>query len=116
MPLCAEGASGGMVARPTSAQPRPHALAVSPLRVMRVGSSVADLCFDRRRSGDVGAQAQRRVQITLADGGSPAQAIHEDRGDGTPVCNSVPEPFARIFPGAHGANERGSSSASERSA
>ena len=32
-------------------------------------------------------QAQRRVQITLADGSSPAQAVHEDRGDGTPVCN-----------------------------
>ena len=32
-------------------------------------------------------QAARRLQITLLDGSRPAERIHEDRGDGTPVCN-----------------------------
>ena len=32
-------------------------------------------------------QAERRVQITLEDGSAPAGRTHEDRGDGTPVCN-----------------------------
>ena len=31
--------------------------------------------------------AERRLQITLEDGSSPAEAIHEDNGDGTPLCN-----------------------------
>jgi hypothetical protein len=32
-------------------------------------------------------QAERRLQITLLDGSRSAERIHEDRGDGTPVCN-----------------------------
>ena len=32
-------------------------------------------------------QAERTLQITLLDGSRPAEVIHEDRGDGTAVCN-----------------------------
>jgi hypothetical protein len=35
----------------------------------------------------VETQLERRVQITLEDGSAPAERTHEDRGDGTPVCN-----------------------------
>jgi hypothetical protein len=32
-------------------------------------------------------QAERRLEITLEDGSAAAERTHEDRGDGTPVCN-----------------------------
>lgn len=38
-------------------------------------------------------QADRRVQITLSDGSAPAEETHEDRGDGTPLCNTPLRPL-----------------------
>jgi hypothetical protein len=32
--------------------------------------------------------ADRRVQITLMDGEATSLRVHEDRGDGTPLCNT----------------------------
>jgi hypothetical protein len=32
-------------------------------------------------------QAERRLEITLEDASAAAERTHEDRGDGTPVCN-----------------------------
>jgi hypothetical protein len=51
-------------------------------------------------------QAEQRLQITLLDGSRPAKRIHEDRGDGTPVCNIPLRPlegqkakFSKLGPG-----------------
>lgn len=33
-------------------------------------------------------KAQARVQITTLDGENPAEAIHEDAGDGTALCGT----------------------------
>ena len=34
-----------------------------------------------------------RLQITTQDGRNPAERIHEDAGDGTPVCNIALRPY-----------------------
>ncbi len=51
-------------------------------------------------------QADRRMQITLRDGSAPAERTHEDRGDGTPLCNiqlrplrGQPAMFSKLGPG-----------------
>ncbi len=34
-----------------------------------------------------------RLQITTQDGKNPADRLHEDAGDGTPICNISPRPY-----------------------
>jgi putative transcriptional regulator len=65
-----------------------HALAVA----RALGTTVERLFGDdalahRKQGGAMTYQAEQRLQITLLDGSRPAEMFHEDRGDGTPVCN-----------------------------
>ena len=79
------------IARYETGENRPdvdHALALA----RALGTTVERLFGDdalahNKQGGAMTYQAERRLQITLLDGSRPAERIHEDRGDGTPVCN-----------------------------
>src|SRR3954454_2671409 len=66
-----------------------HALAIARALGTTVENVFGDNAQrpDQHRGGPVTYQAEKRVQITLLDGSRPAEAIHEDRGDQTALCN-----------------------------
>lgn len=86
------GQSYVTISRYESGQSEPsvsHALAIA----RALGTTVEDAFgddgqpIDQQQGGAMTYRAERRLQITLHDGGRPAERIHEDRGDRTPACN-----------------------------
>lgn len=92
------GQSYVTISRYESGQSEPsvsHALAIA----RALGTTVEDAFgdngqpIDQQQGGAMTYQAERRLQITLEDGSAPAERTHEDRGDGTPVCNIPARPL-----------------------